>query len=55
MDALIAYAASEEGKTVLANKDFYDITGFQKVDDSFYDPVRNLISMLGIKEGDILK
>lgn len=55
MDALIAYADSEEGKAVLANKDFYDITGFQKVDDSFYEPVRNLINMLGIKEGDILK
>lgn len=55
MDALISYAETDEGQAVLANKDFYDITGFQKVDNSFYDPVRNLINKLGIKEDDILK
>jgi phosphonate transport system substrate-binding protein len=55
MDGLIAYSKSDEGKTVLANKDFYDITGFEKVKDSFYDPVRNFITMLGIKEDEILK
>ncbi len=55
MDGLIAYAGSEEGKAVLANKDFYDITGFEKVQDTYYDPVRNLIKQLGITEDDILK
>ncbi len=55
MDGLIAYAGTDEGQSVLANKDFYDITGFEKVQDTFYDPVRNLIEMLGIKEDDILK
>lgn len=55
MDGLIAYSKTDEGKSVLANKDFYDITGFEKVKDTFYDPVRNLITMLGIKEDEILK
>ena len=55
MDGLIAYSKTEEGQKTLANKDFYDITGFEKVKDSFYDPVRNLITMLGYKEDDILK
>jgi len=55
MDALIAYSKTDEGKAVLSNKDFYGITGFEKVKDSFYDPVRNLIKQLGIKEDDVLK
>ncbi len=55
MEALIGYGETEEGKSVLSNKDFYGITGFAKVDDSFYDPVRNLIQQLGIKEDDVLK
>lgn len=55
MEALIGYAKTDEGKTVLSNKDFYGITGFEKVKDSFYDPVRNLIKQLGIKEDDVLK
>jgi phosphonate transport system substrate-binding protein len=55
IDGLIAYATSDAGQEVLANKDFYDITGFEKVPDTFYDPVRNLIKQLGITEDDILK
>ena len=55
MDGLIAYSKTEAGQKVLANKDFYDITGFERVKDTFYDPVRNFITMLGIKEDEILK
>jgi phosphonate transport system substrate-binding protein len=53
--ALIDYAATEEGQAVLADEDFYDITGFGRVDDSYYDPVRNAINILGWTEEDILE
>ncbi len=52
---LIDYAATDEGQTVLADEDFYDITGFGEVDDSYYDPVRNAINILGWTEEDILE
>jgi len=55
VQALIDYAATEEGYAVLANADFYDITGFGPVDDSYYDPVRNAINVLGWTEEDILE
>jgi phosphonate transport system substrate-binding protein len=55
VQALIDYAATEEGQSVLANPDFYDITGFGRVDDSYYDPVRNAINTLGWTEQDILE
>lgn len=55
VQALIDYAATEEGHAVLANADFYDITGFGPVDDSYYDPVRNAINTLGWTEEDILE
>jgi phosphonate transport system substrate-binding protein len=55
VQALIDYATSEEGQAVLADPDFYDITGFGRVDDSYYDPVRNAINVLGWTEEDILE
>jgi len=55
VQALIDYAATEEGKAVLADEDFYDITGFGRVDDSYYNPVRNAINTLGWTEEDILE
>ena len=55
VQALIDYAATEEGQAVLANEDFYDITGFGRVDDAYYDPVRNAINTLGWTEEDILE
>jgi phosphonate transport system substrate-binding protein len=55
VQALIDYAATDEGYAVLANADFYDITGFGRVDDSYYDPVRNAINTLGWTEEDILE
>jgi len=55
VQALIDYAATDEGQAVLADSDFYDITGFGEVDDSYYDPVRNAINILGWTEEDILE
>ena len=55
VQGLIDYAATDEGQTVLADEDFYDITGFGEVDDSYYDPVRNAINILGWTEEDILE
>ena len=54
VQALIDYAATEEGLEVLANDEFYDITGFARVDDSNFDPIRDMINGLGLKEEDIL-
>jgi phosphonate transport system substrate-binding protein len=55
VQALIDYAATDEGQGVLADEDFYDITGFGRVDDSYYNPVRNAINTLGWTEEDILE
>jgi phosphonate transport system substrate-binding protein len=55
VQALIDYAATDEGQEVLADEDFYDITGFGRVDDDYYDPVRNAINILGWTEEDILE
>lgn len=55
VQALIDYAATEEGQAVLADEDFYDITGFGRVADSYYDPVRNAINTAGLTEEEILE
>jgi phosphonate transport system substrate-binding protein len=55
VQALIDYAATDEGLAVLSNDAFYDITGFAPVDDSNFDPIRDMITGLGLKEEDILK
>ena len=55
VQALIDYAATDEGQEVLADEDFYDITGFGQVEDDYYDPVRNAINILGWTEEDILE
>jgi len=39
---------------VLANDKFYDITGFTPVEDSAFDPIRDMIEGLGLAEEDIL-
>lgn len=55
VQALIDYAETEEGQQVLANDEFYDITGFTRVTDDRFDPIRDMIKGLGLKEEDILK
>ena len=59
--ALDAYASSDdcqdpavEGTITLCSDDFYGWTGAAPVSDSFFDPVRFLISALGYTEEDIL-
>ncbi len=48
VQALLSYAETEEGQTVLSNDKFYDITGFEEVDDATYDPVRDLVQYTGM-------
>ena len=55
VQGLLDYADTEEGQKVLANDQFYDITGFTPVDDSNFVPIRDMIVGLGMKEEDILK
>ena len=38
----------------MANDEFYDITGFSRVEDSAFNPIRDMIKGLGLKEEDIL-
>ncbi|MBE7549965.1 MAG: phosphate/phosphite/phosphonate ABC transporter substrate-binding protein [Anaerolineales bacterium] len=55
IDAMVAFAGSEECAQSICNEDFYGWTGMEPVEDSFYDPVRSLISTLGYTEEDIFK
>lgn len=55
VQGLLDYAETEEGQKVLANDQFYDITGFTPVDDSNFEPIRDMIKGLGLTEDDILK
>lgn len=55
IQGLIDYSNTEEGQKVLANTEFYDITGFVPVDDTKFEPIRTLIREMGLAEEDILK
>jgi phosphate/phosphite/phosphonate ABC transporter binding protein len=55
IDAMVAFAGSEECAQSICNEDFYGWTGVEPVQDSFYDPVRSLIKTLGYTEKDIFK
>ncbi len=55
IDAMVAFAASEECAQSICSEDFYGWTGMEPVSDSFYDPVRSLITTLGYTENDIFK
>jgi phosphate/phosphite/phosphonate ABC transporter binding protein len=54
-EAVVTFAASEECKQSICNEDFYGWSGIEPTDDSFYDPVRSLITVLGYTEKDIFK
>ena len=54
VQGLIDYANTEEGLEVLANDEFYDITGFQPVSDAEFQPIRDMIEQMGLSEEDIL-
>jgi phosphonate transport system substrate-binding protein len=53
IDAMVAFAASEECMQSICAEEFYGWSGIEPVEDSFYDPVRSLISTLGYTEEDI--
>jgi phosphonate transport system substrate-binding protein len=53
VDALVAFAASDACADSICSPDFYQWTGLDPVSDSFYDPVRSLISVLGYTDEDI--
>jgi len=55
IDGLIAYSQTEEGLAVLSDDRFYAITGFVPVEDAAFDPIRDMITELGMTEEDILK
>jgi phosphate/phosphite/phosphonate ABC transporter binding protein len=55
VDAMVAFAASDACKESICSPDFYSWTGMEPVDDSFYDPVRNLVKVLGYTDEDIFK
>ncbi len=55
VQGLLDFAATPEGQAVLGDKRFYAIDGFERVDDTFYQPVRDLIRYIGLTERDILR
>jgi phosphonate transport system substrate-binding protein len=55
VDAMVEFAASDACQESICNQDFYGWSGLEPVDDSFYDPVRSLITTLGYTEKDIFK
>ena len=55
VDAMVKFAASDACKESICSDQFYNWTGIEPVDDSFYDPVRNLVKVLGYTEQDIFK
>jgi phosphonate transport system substrate-binding protein len=50
MDALIAFAETEEWATSIGSEDFYGWSGLEAIDDATYDIVRDQIAQLGIPE-----
>jgi phosphate/phosphite/phosphonate ABC transporter binding protein len=53
VDALVEFTASDACGESICSDDFYSWTGLDPVDDAAYDPVRNLIDVLGYTEEDI--
>jgi len=55
LNALVVFAGSDECAQSICSDQFYNWTGVEPVGDSFYDPVRKLIDVLGYTEEDIFK
>ncbi len=53
LNALVVFAGSDECQQSICSDKFYNWTGVEPVGDSFYDPVRRLIDVLGYTEEDI--
>ncbi|MCA9969257.1 MAG: PhnD/SsuA/transferrin family substrate-binding protein [Anaerolineales bacterium] len=54
VNALVDFTASEACMQSICAEEFYSWTGIAPVSDSFYDPVRRTMSILGISEEDVL-
>lgn len=52
--ALVEFTASEACRESICSEQFYNWTGLEPVSDSFYDPVRTTMSILGITAEDVL-
>ncbi len=53
LNALVVFASSEQCEQSICSDQFYNWTGVEPVGDSFYDPVRKLIDVLGYTDEDI--
>ena len=53
LNALVVFAGSDECEQSICSDQFYSWTGIETVGDSFYDPVRRLIDILGYTDEDI--
>ncbi len=54
VEALLAFVDDPRWDESIGNPNHYEWTGLEPVQDSFYDPVRNLIEVLGYTDEDIL-
>ncbi|MFQ5419861.1 MAG: PhnD/SsuA/transferrin family substrate-binding protein, partial [Anaerolineae bacterium] len=52
--ALVDFTASDACDQSICSDEFYNWTGLEAVTDSFYDPVRTALDLLGITEDDVL-
>lgn len=55
VEAAVEFAASETCLQSICADNFYNWSGLEPVDDAFYDPVRNLIEVLGYTEEDVFR
>jgi basic membrane protein A len=53
VDAMVEFAASDACAQSICSDQFYNWSGLEPVDDSAYDPVRQLIDGLGYTEEDV--
>jgi len=53
VDAMVEFASSDACADSICSDEFYNWSGLDPVEDSFYDPVRQLIDVLGYTEEDV--
>ncbi len=51
--ALVEFAASDACDESICSDDFYNWSGLEATEDAAYDPVRNLMTVLGYTEEDV--
>lgn len=55
VQALLDYAATEAGQAALADDEFLGITGFVRVTDAQFDPIRDMIKSLELQDEALLR